>query len=150
MEVHHISPKAVYYHEAVLGGDSSIPKFGTYGNERYFEQFKECNSFLLEYLFHQVIISVTKSMAKFINDKILRIHMKFFRRSLFAKNLLRKLFVAIVCARLVGVILTFLYGEVHVNIWGLRFCKSIIFWVCELDFNKTLKIGVWKVQPKKI
>ena len=37
---------------------------------------------------------------------------------------------------------SFYRGEVHANIWGLRFYKKIILGVCELQLKKNCILGV--------
>ena len=40
-----------------------------------------------------------------------------------------------------GLLATFLYGGVRVNIWGLRYCNKIIFGVCKLQLWKNSIFG---------
>ena len=40
-----------------------------------------------------------------------------------------------------GVLATFLYGGVRVNIWGLRYCNKIIFGACKFKLQKIQYLG---------
>ena len=47
-----------------------------------------------------------------------------------------------------GVLATFLYGEVRVNIWGLRYCNKVIFGVCELQLKKNAMFWLLEMKAK--
>ena len=47
-----------------------------------------------------------------------------------------------------GVLATFLYGEVRVNIWGLRYCNKVIFGVCELQLKKNAMFLLLEMKAK--
>ena len=52
------------------------------------------------------------------------------------KKLIKKLLVLGADRSPEGLLATFLYGGVRVNIWGLRYCNKIIFGVCKLPLWK--------------
>ena len=47
-----------------------------------------------------------------------------------------------------GVLATFLFGEVRVNIWGLRYCNKVIFGVCELQLKKNAMFLLLEMKGK--